>query len=201
MRNFKLLFVAFMLVCLVSAAQAATYGYLVVRGKNLDQINREIDTIERLIKTWNNGEMLYKHTVVSGGAFFFKKVTSTLFFAGSQKEISTFLTSGPYEGDYLRDIVVKFDYRSMASSSAFDGDISTSFTRKFSNIRNALTTIQDKTGDVLWSDLPKTKVKKHLVNGQLIDPVVSISFYSVQVVEENRLFGISFTPSGSVLQK
>lgn len=112
-RNFKLLFVTLMLICLVSAAQAATYGYLVVRGKNLDQINREIDTIERLIKTWNNGELLYKHTIVSGGAFFFKKVTATLFFAGSQKEISTFLTSGPYEGDYLRDIVVKFEYRSM----------------------------------------------------------------------------------------
>jgi hypothetical protein len=89
----------------------------------------------------------------------------------------------------------------MASTSAFDGDISTSFTRKFSNIRNALTTIQDKTGDILWSDLPQTKVKKHLVNGKLIEPVVSVSFYSVQVVEENRLFGISFTPSGSVLQK
>jgi len=65
-----------MLICLVSAAQAATYGYLVVRGKNLDQINREIDTIERLIKTWNNGELLYKHTIVSGGAFFFKKECS-----------------------------------------------------------------------------------------------------------------------------
>lgn len=201
MKTYRTLFVAFLLVCLVSAAHAATYGYLVVRGKKLDQINREIDTIERLIKTWKNGELLYKHTVVSGGAFFFKKVTSTLFFAGSQKEISTFLTSGPYEGDYLRDIVVKFDYRSMVSNSAFDGDISTSFTRKFTNIRNALVAIQDKTGDILWSDLPKTKLKKHLVNGKLIDPVVSISFYSVQVLEENRLFGVSFTPNNVVPEK
>jgi len=83
----------------------------------------------------------------------------------------------------------------------FDGDISTSFTRKFTNIRNALVTIQDKSSDVLWSDLPKTKLKKHLVNGSLIDPVVSISFYSVQVLEENRLFGISFTTSGAVPEK
>ena len=200
-KSLKLLLATFALICFVSAANAATYGYMIVRGKNLDQINRETDTIERLIKTWNNGELLYKHTVVSGGAFFFKKVTSTLFFAGSQKEISTFLTSGPYEGDYLRDIVVKFDYRSMASTSAFDGDISTSFTRKFTNIRNALKTIQEKTSDVLWSDLPQTKVKKHLVNGKLIEPVVSITFYSVQVLEENRLFGISFTPDGMVPQK
>lgn len=201
MRKFRLFLVVVLLLGFVSAVQAATYGYLVVRGKNLDQINREIDTIERLIKTWNNGELLYKHTVVSGGAFFFKKVTSTLFFAGSQKEISTFLTSGPYEGDYLRDVVVKFDYRSMVSNSAFDGDISTSFTRKFTNIRNALVTIQEKNSDVLWSDLPKTKLKKHLVNGSLIDPIVSISFYSVQVLEENRLFGISFTTSGAVPEK
>ena len=200
-KSLKLLLATFALICFVSAANAATYGYMIVRGKNLDQINRETDTIERLIKTWNNGELLYKHTVVSGGAFFFKKVASTLFFAGSQKEISTFLTSGPYEGDYLRDIVVKFDYRSMASTSAFDGDISTSFTRKFTNIRNALKTIQEKTSDVLWSDLPQTKVKKHLVNGKLIEPVVSITFYSVQVLEENRLFGISFTPDGMVPQK
>lgn len=196
-RNFRFLFVTLMLICLVSAAQAATYGYLVVRGKNLDQINREIDTIERLIKTWNNGELLYKHTIVSGGAFFFKKVTATLFFAGSQKEISTFLTSGPYEGDYLRDIVVKFEYRSMASTSPLDGDIITSFTRKFSNIRTALNTIQDKNSDILWNQLPKTKYNQHLVSGKLINPVVSVTFYSVQAVEDNRLFGVSYNPNSA----
>ncbi len=197
-KNFKLFFVTFLLICLVSAAQAATYGYLVVRGKNLDQINREIDTIERLIKTWNNGELLYKHTVVSGGAFFFKKVTATLFFAGSRNEISTFLTSGPYEGDYLRDIVVKFEYRSMATTSPLDGDIITSFTRKFTNIRNAISAIKNKDSNSLWNQLPKTKYNQHLVGGKLINPVVSITFYSIQAVEDNRLFGISYSPNATV---
>ncbi|MDD3146775.1 MAG: hypothetical protein PHD82_05690 [Candidatus Riflebacteria bacterium] len=194
---FGALFLAFLFVSLVTAAQAAVYGYIVVRGKNIDHTNREIETIERLIKTWPNGEVLHKHSVVSGGAFFFKKITATIFFAGNQKDISGFLTQGPYEGDYVKDVVVQFNYNSRVSESAFDGDINTTYTRKFANIRKALETIQGKDAKILWNDLKEGKAKeykKHLVADKLIDPSVNIIFYSVQPVEENRLFGISFTP-------
>ncbi len=197
---FGALFLAFLFVSMVTAAQAAIYGYIVVRGKNVENTNREIETIERLIKTWPNGEVLHKHSVVSGGAFFFKKITATIFFAGNQKDISSFLTQGPYEGDYVKDVVVQFNYSSRLSTNAFDGDINTSFTRKYANIRKALETIKDKDSKNLWNELKESKSKdysKHLVNNELIDPNVNIVFYSVQPVEENRLFGISFAP-GSV---
>lgn len=189
------------LLAVVSMAQAAVYSYIVVRGKNVEHINREIETIERLIKTWNNGEVLYKHTVVSGGAFFFKKITSTIFFAGNQKEISSFLTSGPYEGDYVKDIVVKFNFSSMASKNGLDGDINTTYTRKFTNIRKALETIKDKNSEILWNDLKAGKAKeykKHVISNEVINPTVNIVFYSVQPTEENRLFGITFTPKSTV---
>lgn len=192
------------LLAVVSMAQAAVYSYIVVRGKNVEHINREIETIERLIKTWKNGEILYKHTVVSGGAFFFKKITSTIFFAGNQKDIASFLTSGPYEGDYVKDIVVKFNYSSLVSKNAFDGDINTTFTKKFANIRKALETIQDKNSKKLWLELKNSKAKeysKHVVSNEIINPNVNIVFYSVQPTEENRLFGITFTPENTVPEK
>ena len=196
-RFMGVLFLAFIFVSLVSAAQAAVYGYIVVRGKNIDHINREIDTIERLVKTWPNGEVLHKHSVISGGAFFFKKITVTVFFAGNQKEISSFLTQGPYEGDYVKDVVVKFNYSSLMNESAFSEEIDTTFTRKFPNVRKALETIKDKDAATLWNELKTGKskeYKKHLVNDKIIAPRVNVVFYSVQAVEENRLLGVTFTP-------
>ena len=193
----KTLVLVMFFACLVSAVQAATYGYMIVRGKDQAHIEREVTTIERLIKTWNNGEVLYVHTVKSGGAFFFKKITSTIFFAGNRTDISNFLTQGPYEGDYLRDITVSFTFSSLRDKNGYDGDINTTFTRKFTNIRNALETIQDKSCDILWNDLKAGKAseyRKHLVSNELIAPRAGIVFYSMQPTEENRLFGISFTP-------
>ena len=189
---FGVLLIAFLFMSMVTAAQAAIYGYIVVRGKNVEQTNREIETIERLIKTWPNGEVLYKHSVVSGGAFFFKKITATLFFAGNQKDISGFLTQGPYEGDYVKDIVVKFNYASIGA----EGDVNTTFTRKFANIRKAIETIAGQTGKTLWNELKESKAKaynQHLLNNKLVEPLVNVVFYSVQPVEENRLFGINFS--------
>ncbi|EKD83423.1 MAG: hypothetical protein ACD_39C00686G0003 [uncultured bacterium] len=180
---------------LVSVVQAATYGYMVVRGKDQTMIEREISTIERLIKTWPNGEVLYVHTV-KAGAMFFKRITATIFYAGNRTDISNFLTQGPYEGDYLRDITVSFSYSSLRDKNGYDGEINTTFTRKFTNIRKAIETIEGKDAEILWNELKDSKAsayKKHLVSNELIAPRVSIVFYSMQPTEDNRLLGISFT--------
>ncbi len=197
---FKTIALVMFFAGLVSAAQAATYGYMVVRGKDQAMIEREISTIERLIKTWPNGEVLYVHTV-KAGAMFFKRITSTIFFAGNRTEISKFLTQGPYEGDYLRDIIVSFNYSSLRDKNGYDGEITTTFTRKFANIRQAITTVQDKNAEILWNELKATKAssyKKHLISEELLAPRVSIVFYSTQATEENRLFGISFTENKTI---
>jgi hypothetical protein len=192
---FKTLALVMFFAGLVSVAQAATYGYMVVRGKDQAMIEREITTIERLIKTWPNGEVLYVHTV-KAGAMFFKRITSTIFFAGNRTEISKFLTQGPYEGDYLRDITVSFSYSSLRDKNGYDGEINTTFTRKFTNIRKAVETVQGKNAEILWNELKDSKVsayKKHLVSEELIAPRVSVVFYSMQPTEDNRLLGISYS--------
>lgn len=179
---------------LASISYADVYGYIVVRGKNQTYIDREVSTIERLISSWKNGEVLYKH-VVTSGAIFFKKVTATVFFAGNQRDIAAFLTSGTYEGDYLRNVIVKYTYSSLKEENAFDGEINTTFTRKSANIRKALEAIEGKTSKSLWAYLAKTKkseFKKHKKEG-MIEPRVSVVFYSIQPIEENRLFGITYT--------
>lgn len=195
-RWFKTIVLVMFFAGLVATVQAATYGYMVVRGKDQAHVEREISTIERLIKTWNNGEVLYVHTVKSGVAFFLKRITSTIFFAGNRTDISNFLTQGPYEGDYLRDITVSFNYSSLRDKNGYDGEVNTTFTRKYSNIRKAIETIDGKTADTLWEELKASKVtayRKHLVNNELLSPRVSIVFYSLQPTEDNRLLGISYT--------
>lgn len=195
MKQFKLFIVLFVLVTFAVAANAATYGYVVVRGKNAEQIEREISTFERLVKTWKNGEVLYTHTVKSGFAFMFKKVVSTVFFSGDQKSISALLTSGPYEGDYVRDVVVRFTFSSLKSEDNYEGEIVTTFTRKYTNVKKAIEEIKGKDCASMWKSFEDSRArdyKKHLAKGRLISPTASVVFYSVQPIEENRMFGLTF---------
>ncbi len=190
-KSLKVFVITALMIGIVSAAQAAVYGYINVVGRDQEQISREVATIERLVKTWKNGEILYTHMVKSG-AVFFKKVTATVFFAGEQSKISAFLSAGAYEGDYLKNIVVKFNYVSYDKNGE---EINTLFTRKFNNIRDAVKAIKDKDTKAMWKDFAETRKRdyaKHETKLGVIDGTVNVVFYSLQPVEENRLFGISF---------
>ena len=192
MNKFVKLFVVMALMLgVVSAAQAAVYGYINVIGRDQEQIAREVETIERLVKTWKNGEVLYTHTVKSG-AVFFKKVTATVFFAGEQSKISSFLSAGSYEGDYLKNIVVKFNYVSTDKKGEEENTI---FTRKYNNIRDAVKAIKDKDAKAMWKDLAENRKRDFARHEKVSNAVktVNVVFYSLQPVEENRLFGITFT--------
>ena len=188
----KVLVVSALMLGVVSAAQAAVYGYINVVGRDQEQIAREVTTIERLVKTWKNGEILYTHTVKSG-AVFFKKITATVFFAGEQSKISAFLSAGSYEGDYLKNIVVKFNY---VTEDKRGEEVNTVFSRKYNNIRDAVKAIKDKDANAMWKDLAENRKRdyaRHEKMDNVTTKTVNVVFYSLQPVEENRLFGITFT--------
>ena len=190
-KSLKVFVIAALMLGVVSAAQSAVYGYINVIGRDQDQIAREVETIERLVKTWRNGEILYTHTVKSG-AVFFKKLTATVFFAGEQSKISSFLSAGSYEGDYLKNIVVKFNYVSKDKNGE---EINTTFSRKYNNIRDAVKSIKDKDNKAMWKDLAEARKRdyaKHETKNGIVEGHVNVVFYSLQPVEENRLFGITF---------
>ncbi len=191
-KSIKMFIVVALMLSVVSVAQAAVYGYINVTGRDQEQIAREVATIERLVKTWKNGEILYTHTVKSG-AVFFKKVTATVFFAGEQSKISAFLSAGAYEGDYLKNIVVKFNY---VTTDKHGEEENTLFTRKYNNIRDAVKAIKDKDDKAMWKDLAENRKRdyaRHEKMGGDVKRSVNVVFYSLQPVEENRLFGITFT--------
>lgn len=188
----KVLVVSALMLGVVSAAQAAVYGYINVIGRDQEQIAREVTTIEKLVKTWKNGEILYTHTVKSG-AVFFKKITATVFFAGEQSKISSFLSAGSYEGDYLKNIVVKFNY---VTEDKRGEEVNTVFSRKYNNIRDAVKAIKDKDANAMWKDLAENRKRdyaRHEKMDNVTTKTVNVVFYSLQPVEENRLFGITFT--------
>ena len=57
----------------------------------------------------------------------FKRSSALFSFSGDQKSISALLTSGPYEGDYVRDVVVRFTFSSLKSEDNYEGEIVTTF--------------------------------------------------------------------------
>ncbi len=175
-------------------ASASTYGYVLVKGKNEAQLDREVATIERLISEWKDGEVLFKLKEVSG-ALFFKKYTISLVFAGYEKDVSNFLTNGSYEGDIIKDVVVRLTYSSYVSSrEAIPGNI-TLVDKTFPNIRKALELVKGKDEGAMWEYLKSIKpkdYKKHLIDGKLIDPKLDVIFYSFKPIESNRMFSITF---------
>ncbi|HNX77735.1 MAG TPA: hypothetical protein PLM07_12885 [Candidatus Rifleibacterium sp.] len=194
----KKLFVGFLMmffvVALSGALQAATYGYVIVKGKDEKSLDRETAAIEMLIKNWDKGEMLFKHKI-SSGFVFFKKHTITMFFAGLEKDVTQFLSRSSYEGDFLKDIVVQLNYTSYSSPREVGPSLATMVTKTHSNIRKALGEIEGKTDNSLWKTLstanPKA-YKSHLVDGKLLYPQINVTFYSLKATEENRLFSLSF---------
>lgn len=190
-KSLKTFILVSLMLGIVSVANAAVYGYINVVGRDQEQLQREITTIERLVKTWKNGEILYTHMVKSG-AVFFKKITATVFFAGEQSKISSFLSAGAYEGDYLKNIVVRFNY---VTTNKRGEEENTLFTRKYNNIRDAVKEIKDKDGKTMWKDLAENRKRdfaRHEKMGDNVSRSVNVVFYTLQPVEENRLFGITY---------
>ncbi|HOY67829.1 MAG TPA: hypothetical protein PLP29_13160 [Candidatus Ozemobacteraceae bacterium] len=186
--------VLLLVLFVAGAAHAATYGYVVVKGKSEEALDREVSTIERLIKGWDKGELLFKHKVANG-IVFFKKYTVTMVFAGLEKDVSAFLSSGPYEGDFVKDVVAQFTYTSKGDPQAGESEVSTVLTKKFPNIRNAVAAIKGKSDNALWTEFKTAKPKayeKHLLGGKLVSPQINVVFYSMRPVEENRILSITF---------
>ena len=164
-----------LLLCAVTV-QAATYGYIKMRGRKLDQLQREASTFERLVKEWKDGEVLLKQTDSSG--IVFKKHEITLVFAGPSRDITKVLTSAPYEGDFVKNVVVRYWFEKRAK-----GEEKPSFrtlTRKFPNIRKAIEYQKGLSAAAL--------LKKIDGPHQNIEVKASVSFYSLQEDKDNLIF-------------
>lgn len=164
---------------LVVSAQAATYGYVSVKGKRLESLRREVQTMEMLVKEWPNGEILAK--LESSSGLVFKKYEIAVVFAGNAKEITAFLTKAPYEGDFLKNIEVSYTFGNFVNSKGekVQGNFMT--TRKFANIREALKANLGQNAMQLWK-----KLYKKSNDYQQVEAVVA--FYSMRVNDDNRVF-------------
>ncbi|MDN5279393.1 MAG: hypothetical protein PWR01_3358 [Clostridiales bacterium] len=168
-------------LCVVSA-QAATYGYVSVKGKKLEMLRREVQTMEMLVKEWPNGEILAKLEYSSG--LIFKKHEIVVVFAGNSKEITDFLTKAPYEGDFVKNVEVGYTFGNFvnAKGESIPGNYIT--TRKYPNIRKALEANLEKTSMDLWKWLYKK-------NNDYRSVEVVVTFYSMRINDDNRLFNLT----------
>jgi hypothetical protein len=178
----RLIAVLTLFICCITAADAATYGYVSIKGKKLKQLRREVNTMEMLVKEWPNGEVMAKLEYSSG--LIFKKHEIVVVFAGNSKEITQFLTKAPYEGDFIKNVEVSYKFGNFVNSNgeAVAGNYIT--TRKFSNIRKALQANMGQSSMDLWNRLYKKSN-----DYQMVDVVVT--FYSLKVNADNRLFTLN----------
>ncbi len=113
------------------------------------------------------------------------------------------LTSGPYEGDYLKNIVVKFNFTSNAEEDNYLTEINTTYTKQYPNIRKAVEEIKDKDLEGMWRAFGENRVRdyKHHMGklGKAYNKAASVVFYTLQPVEENRLFGITYKEDEKVV--
>ncbi len=173
--RFCLLMVA-MLLAVTVAAQAATYGYVIVEGRKLKDLRREVFNIEQLVKGWPNGEMLQTIEVEKG--LIFKRHKIFVIFAGNSSNISSFLTKAPYAGDFLKNITVRYVFGKIANGEKKAEKVGI-YTKKFPNIRKALEANVGKTA-------PEIASKLKMQNPGYTH--ATVTFYSLQADPENQLF-------------
>ncbi len=193
-KTLKLLLVTFFLFGIISNTQAEeVFAYIKTVARKQDKIENERAKFCFIIENWRKGaEVLFTH-IEKTRAVFFNKYTVTAFFAGEESKVSSFLSVMPYEGDFLKEIYVKFNYVSLDKDGK---EINTVFTRKYNNIRYALKVIKDKDNKAMWEYLAENRkydYANHKNNGDIKNGMVNVVFYNMQPKEENRLFGISFT--------
>lgn len=171
------LFLVVALFAFSVVAQAATYGYVSVEGKKLSALQREVKTIEHLIKSWPNGEVLFKKETSSG--FVFKKHKVFMVFAGNNKEISKFLTDAPYPGDFLKNITVRYCFGKVLEGQNKAEKVRF-INKKFANIRKALVFNVGQTAAQLGK---KMRVAKSYNK-------TTVTFYTIKWEPENLLFNL-----------
>jgi len=173
-KRFVLVFSIALLLCAVTV-QASTYAYIKARGKKLDQLQREISTFERLVKEWKNGEILHKQTHSSG--LVFKKHEITVVFAGPNSDITKILTSSPYEGDFVKNVVVRYWFE---KSKKEEKPTFRTLTKKFPNIRNAIAFQKGLSASALLKKIDG----KHGCS----QVKATASFFSLQEEKDNLIF-------------
>ncbi len=118
MRHLQAMFLVFVLVLVFAggvAAEAASFGYVKISGKNLKSLREEQASLEKIIRSWKEGEVILRKETASG--LVKTRYTIVTVFAGEKAAIQAFLDKAPYEGDILELLIAKvlfnFDLRAI----------------------------------------------------------------------------------------
>lgn len=167
-------------------AEAADFGFVKVKGKNLKALREEVASIQKLIKDWKDGEVLYTRETSTGAVF--KNHQILVIFAGETSQVTGFLSKAPYEGDVLQKVVGKFLFNSRREGQV-KGLTAFAFRREFSSVRDVLKLLQNASARSLYHQL------KSAGNGGLPLPKMmgAGQVFHTSVRPENFLFTVEGT--------
>ncbi len=144
------------------AADAAEFGYVRLSGRDLKKLRTEQASLEKLVRSWPEGEVLYTKLTMSG--LFVQRNSILMIIAGDKNALESFLDKSPYEGDVIKELKAKFlfNYRSTVKDktgkTVIRGRSAAGMVRKYANPRDLLSLLKDASDPSIYEKLQDPKV-------------------------------------------
>lgn len=168
-------------VLVAVSAGAVEYGFVRIKGKNAKGVRDEVTSLEKVVRGWKNGEILFKKETSHGMVF--RTIQVIVFFAGESKDLVAFLDKAPYEGDVVKGVKGKFLFNSV-HEGAVKGVTAVGLVREFPTIVQLLRALSNASAGSLYKSLkpsPRLPMERFKGAGQI---------YNGKIRPENFLFSI-----------
>lgn len=187
-------------------AEAAEFGYVKLVGRDLKKLRTEQASLEKVVKGWPGGEVLYARLTMS--ALFVQRNSILMIITGEKKSLEAFLAKSPYEGDVIKELVGKFLFNFRSSTKDKDGKTvlrskhAVGIVRRYTNPRELFSLLKDASVLSVYEKLNDPKAATSDVVVKLHNPIASLKLFANKIRPENYLLdwqGTGFTEESHLI--
>lgn len=172
-------------------AEAAEFGYVKLSGRDLKKLRAEQASLEKLVRSWAGGEVLYTKLTMSG--LFVQRNSILMIIAGEKQALENFLDKSPYEGDVIKELVGKFLFNFRSATKDKDGKTvmrgkhAIGMVRRYANPGDLLGLMKDASVLSLYEKLKDSKAANADAVVKLYDPKAALKLFANKIRPENFL--------------
>jgi len=172
-------------------AEAAEFGYVKLVGRDLRKLRAEQESLEKLVRGWSEGQVLYTKLTMSG--LFVQRNSILMIIAGEKKTLENFLDKSPYEGDVIKELVGKFLFNFRSATKDKDGKTvmrgkhAIGMVRRYTNPSDLLGLMKDVSVLALYEKLKDPKGATADAVVKLSDPKAALKLFANKIRPENFL--------------
>ncbi|MEW6708737.1 MAG: hypothetical protein AB1403_02855 [Candidatus Riflebacteria bacterium] len=192
MRNLRWLALVLFFVLVGSlTAEAVEFGYVKLAGRDIRKLRSEQASLEKLIRSWPEGQVLYVKLTMSG--LFVQRNSILMIFAGEKKALESFLAKSPYEGDVIKELVGKFlfNFRTAVKNSdgktVMRGKQAIGLVRRYANPHDLLGLIKNASVLSVYEKIRDPKTNVAGTSEKLSSPRGALKLFANKIRPENFL--------------